>query len=67
MFDDGPPPRCAAQLRYGAQTETSTIPPIRVEPEFRVAVEAVLVNGEALSQFVEVSVRASLKGRRMQA
>jgi len=47
--------------------KTTTIPSIRVEPDFRSEVEAVLAEGETLSQFVEASVRASVERRRMQA
>jgi hypothetical protein len=46
--------------------KTTTIPSIRVEPDFRAEVEAVLAEGETLSQFVEASVRASVERRRMQ-
>jgi predicted transcriptional regulator len=46
--------------------KTTTIPSIRVEPDFRAEVEAVLADGETLSQFVEASVRASVERRRMQ-
>ena len=45
--------------------KTTTIPSIRVEPDFRAEVEAVLTEGETLSQFVEASVRASVELRRM--
>jgi hypothetical protein len=47
--------------------KTTTIPSIRVEPDFRAEVEAVLADGETLSQFVEASVRASVERRRAQA
>jgi predicted transcriptional regulator len=47
--------------------KTTTIPSIRVEPDFRAKVEAVLSEGETLSQFVEASVRASVERRRVQA
>lgn len=47
--------------------KTATIPSVRVEPEFRAEVEAVLVEGESLSEFVEASVRASVERRRTQA
>lgn len=47
--------------------KTTTIPSIRVEPEFLAEVEAVLAEGETLSQFVEASVRASVERRRMHA
>ena len=56
-----------AQLRYTAQMKTTTIPSIRVAPGFRAEVEAVLAEGETLSQFVEASVRARVERRRMQA
>lgn len=55
------------QLRYTEPMKTTTIPSIRVEPDFRAEVEAVLAEGETLSQFVEASVRASVERRRMQA
>ena len=56
-----------SQLRYTKQMKTTTIPSIRVEPDFRAEVEAVLTEGETLSQFVEASVRFSVERRRMQA
>lgn len=46
--------------------KTATIPSVRVEPEFRAEVEAVLADGETLSEFVEASVRASVERRRVQ-
>lgn len=55
------------QLRYTVHMKTTTIPSIRVEPDFRAEVEAVLADGETLTQFVEASVRASVERRRMQA
>lgn len=56
-----------AQLRYIAPMKTSTIPSVRVEPEFRAEVESVLAEGESLTAFVEASVRASVERRRVQA
>jgi hypothetical protein len=47
--------------------KTATIPSVRVEPDFRAEVEAVLGDGETLSEFVEASVRASVERRRVQA
>lgn len=47
--------------------KTATIPSVRVEPEFRAEVEAVLGDGETLSEFVEASVRASVERRQAQA
>jgi hypothetical protein len=54
-------------MRYLAVMKTATIPPVRVEPEFRAEVESVLAEGESLSEFVEASVRASVERRRAQA
>ena len=47
--------------------KTATIPSVRVDPDFRAEVEAVLADGETLSEFVETSVRASVERRRVQA
>jgi hypothetical protein len=47
--------------------KTATIPSVRVEPDFRAEVEAVLADGETLSEFVEASVRGSVERRRVQA
>lgn len=58
---------CVSQLRYTASMKTATIPSVRVEPEFRAEVEAVLTEGETLSEFVEASVRASVERRRVHA
>ena len=57
----------AAHLQYTDSMKSSTIPSVRVEPEFRAEVEAVLSTGETLSEFVESSVRASVERRRAQA
>ncbi len=57
----------AAHLRYMLLMKTAAIPSVRVEPGFRVEVEAVLADGETLSDFVEASVRASVERRRVQA
>lgn len=46
--------------------KTATIPSVRVEPEFRAEVEAVLADGETLTEFVEASVRAGVERRRVQ-
>jgi len=47
--------------------KTATIPSVRVEPDFRDEVEAVLADGETLSEFVEACVRAGVERRRVQA
>jgi Arc/MetJ-type ribon-helix-helix transcriptional regulator len=57
----------AAQMRYIIPMKTATIPSVRVDPEFRAEVEAMLGEGETLSEFVEASVRATVQRRRVQA
>ena len=54
-------------LHYNVRMKTSTIPAVRVEPEFRAEMEAVLAEGESMSEFVEASVRAGVERRRVQA
>ncbi len=46
---------------------SATVPPIRVEPEVRAEVEAVLREGESLTQFIEEAVVATAAWRRVQA
>ena len=46
--------------------KTSTIPSLRVAPELREAAESVLEEGESLSSFVELSIRAQIRRRQMQ-
>jgi len=47
--------------------KTSTIPSLRVEPELRQAAESVLRDGETLSSFMEESLRASIRQRKVRA
>ncbi len=46
--------------------KTAVIPQIRVEPEVRAELEAVLQQGETLTEFVEASVRKAIAFRRVQ-
>lgn len=46
--------------------KTATLPSIRVKPELRSEVEALLNDNESLSEFVETSVRESVRRRRNQ-
>ena len=46
--------------------KTATIPSLRVDPELRHAAESVLQDGETLSGFVELSLRANIERRRLQ-
>ncbi len=57
----------ASQLQYTDLMKTANLPAVRVEPEFRAEVEAMLVEGETLSEFVEAAVRAGVERRRVQA
>jgi Arc/MetJ-type ribon-helix-helix transcriptional regulator len=45
----------------------ATIPSVRVNPEFRAKVESLLGEGETLSEFIETSVRVTVRRRRVQA
>ena len=51
-------------MQYSLPMKTATLPPLRVDPEFREEVEAVLEEGESLSEFVEASIRSSVQRRR---
>jgi len=46
--------------------KTATLPSIRVKPELRIEIEALLNDNESLSGFVEASVRESVQRRRNQ-
>jgi hypothetical protein len=46
--------------------KTAVIPQVRVEPELRADLEAVLLPGETLTDFVEASVRRAVEFRRVQ-
>lgn len=46
--------------------KTSTLPPVRVEPTLRAEVEALLDEGESLSDFVAACVRDGVAWRRTQ-
>jgi hypothetical protein len=54
-------------MLYIASMRTATFPPIRVEPEVRAEVEAVLREGETLTQFIEEAVVAAAAWRRVQS
>ena len=56
-----------ARLLYTFKMRSATFPPIRVEPEVRAEVEAVLREGESLTQFIEEAVVAAAAWRRVQA
>lgn len=47
--------------------KTAVIPQVRVEPQLRSELEAVLEQGETLSGFVETAVRNAVEFRRVQA
>lgn len=44
-------------------TRTATLPPIRIAPEAKAEVEAVLREGESLTQFIESAVRKEAEYR----
>jgi hypothetical protein len=47
--------------------KTSQLPPVRVEPSVRLEIEAVLREGESLSQFVEAAAVQAARQRKAQA
>ena len=60
-------PSRAEQLQYSQAVNTTEIPWLRVDSEFRAEIEAVLTDGESLSQLVEASLRATVERRRIEA
>ena len=50
-----------------AGMKTAILPQVRVEPQLRADLEAVLREGETLSDFLESTVRQAVDYRRMQA
>lgn len=52
-------------MRYIGAMKTASIPSVRVEPELRAEVEAMLGEGETLSEFVETSIREKVERRRV--
>jgi predicted transcriptional regulator len=53
-------------MNYNLAMKTATLPSIRVKPELRSEVQALLNSNESLSEFVETSVRESVRRRRNQ-
>lgn len=47
--------------------KSAVIPQVRVEPSLRTELEAVLEEGETISEFVEASVRSAVAFRRVQS
>lgn len=47
--------------------KSAILPQVRVEPQLRADLEAVLRDGETLSEFLEATVRRAVDYRRMQA
>jgi hypothetical protein len=54
------------QMQYNLVMKSAVLPQVRVEPELRGELEAVLHHGETLSEFVESSVRSAIAFRRVQ-
>lgn len=47
--------------------KTATIPPVRIDPDFRKEIEESLVGDESLASLVETAVRNEVVRRRMQS
>jgi len=56
-----------SRLLYISIVRSANFPPIRVEPKVRAEVEAVLREGESLTQFIEEAVVAAAAWRRVQS
>ena len=54
-------------MHYTRDMKTAQLPPVRVAPAIREAIEAVLREGETLSQFVESSAIEAAGRRKAQA
>jgi hypothetical protein len=54
-------------MQHNVGMKTAILPQVRVEPELRAELEAVLRDGETLSGFVETTVRNAIEYRRAQA
>ncbi len=54
-------------MRYDHKMKTAAFPSVRVEPELRDEVQALLEDGETVSQFIEASVRAAVLRRSQHA
>ena len=54
------------RAHYNPIMKTAVIPQVRVEPELRADLDAVLLPGETLTEFVEASVRRAVEFRRVQ-
>jgi hypothetical protein len=53
-------------MQYTFLMKSAVIPQIRVEPELRAELEAVLKQGETLTDFVEATMRNAIAFRRVQ-
>jgi len=54
------------RMHYTSSMKTAFIPQVRVEPELRADLDAALLPGETLTEFVETSVRRAVEFRRVQ-
>lgn len=54
-------------MQYNSFMKSATIPPVRVEPAFREAMESALQDNESLASLVETAVRNEVKRRQTQA
>jgi hypothetical protein len=56
----------ATRLQHTRGMKTAILPQVRIEPQLRADLEAVLREGETLSDFLEATVRQAVDYRRMQ-
>jgi uncharacterized protein YndB with AHSA1/START domain len=57
----------ATHLQHNQGMKTAIIPQVRVEPQLRADLDAVLRDGETLSEFVESTVRGAVEHRLVQS
>ena len=63
---DRVPAAIAPTLYICAMSRSATLPPIHVTPETKASLEAVLRDGESLTQFIEAAVRQEAEFRAQQ-
>lgn len=56
-----------SQTQYNCAMKTATIPPVRVDPAFRQAMEMSLEDGETLASLVEKAVRNEVTRRQVKS
>ena len=56
-----------SHMRYNFVMKTATIPPVRIDPSFRLEIEQSLEGRESLASLIETAVRNEVLRRRVQS